>query len=206
MNNKNPLSIIAIYTLVVGIIYGIVVTPLGDNFNWAEYLKTAAIAWLVVFLITYILYVIIYPKNIEQRVVQAIQPSVQYFYNDYCNGFCRVEKITVNEQGEVSSEFNFLDKEGKYISEKWYLAVSDFCPEGTALVTDGEMYNFINTEGKIVCVNWFYGIEPFVDGIAKVRWKDNTVNFVTAEGKYLWDSWRPEIVLSSEESNNNDQD
>lgn len=203
MNNRNPLVVIAIYTLVVSIFYSIVVTPLGDNFVLADFLKTGLIAWGITFVTAYILHLMVYPRNAEQLEQMAFTPSVQYFYNDYCNGFCRVEKITMTEQGQILSEFNFLNKEGNYISEKWYPAVSDFCEEGTALVTDGEMYNFINTEGNIVCNNWFYGIEPFVNGIAKVRWKDNTVNFVTTEGKYLWEDWRPEIVLNKEEDSNN---
>lgn len=213
MENKNLIYTIALYSFIIaafisGICYIVINREVGTNIWY--FFKLLFGAWLVSGLTIYFLL-----SKVSQMVDEAIPeeyddntvttpltPGEQYYYNDYCNGFCRVEKITIMQNGEVSSEFNFLDKKGNYISEKWYAAVSDFYDNGIALVTDGEQFNFINTEGKLICTTWYYGLEPFVDGIAKVRWKDNTVNFIDIEGNYLWEEWRPEIILNK----NNDPD
>ena len=208
--NKNSISVVAIYSLVVAAFSGLARSFIDGEFIWSSFLKTTSITWVLATILGYILYLLIYPK-IVQPPTPSFKPSTQYFYNDYVNGFCRVEKIVFSYDGSVTSEFNFLNKEGKYIMEKWYVAASDFCKEGVALIYDGEMYNFINKEGKVMSTIWFYDIDPFVEGIAKVRWKDNTVNFVGIDGKCLWENWCPEIVLDNTAgkvvlSNNDDEE
>ena len=208
--NKNSISVVAIYSLVVAAFSGLARSFIDGEFIWSSFLKTTSITWVLATILGYILYLLIYPKNV-QPPTPKFKPSTQYFYNDYVNGFCRVEKIVLGYDGSVTSEFNFLNKEGKYIMEKWYVAASDFCKEGVALIYDGEMYNFINKEGKVMSTIWFYDIDPFVEGIAKVRWKDNTVNFVGIDGKCLWENWCPEIVLDNTTgkvvlSNNDDEE
>lgn len=209
MNNKNSISTVVVYAFVLGLLYSFLTSGYftdPSSFSWASFIKVGLIAWLIITVLGYILYIITYPRTTEESTQPIVQePTVQFYYHPYSNGFCRVEKITFYPDGNVSSEFNFFNKEGEYISEKWYPAVSDFCEEGVALITDGEMYNFINGEGKLMSINWFYGIEPFVDGIAKVRWKDNTVNFVGVDGKCLWKDWKPEIVLPNTDNNNEDE-
>lgn len=208
--NKNSISVVAIYSLVVAAFSGLARSFIDGEFIWSSFLKTTAITWVLATILGYILYLLVYPKNVQPST-PSFKPSTQYFYNDYVNGFCRVEKIVFGYDGSVTSEFNFLNKEGKYIMEKWYAAASDFCKEGVALIYNGEMYNFINKEGKVMSTNWFYDIDPFVEGIAKVRWKDNTVNFVGIDGKCLWENWCPEIVLDNTAgkvvlSNNDDEE
>ena len=208
-NNKNIALNVIVYAFIVALIYSFATSGFFSDtsaFNWTKFIITGLISWVVIIILSYILYIIIYSKVTEQQVPQVVyqDPTIKYYYHPYSNGFCRVEKITFYSDGNVSSEFNFFNKEGEYISDKWYPGVSDFCADGVALVTDGEMYNFINGEGKIMSTNWFYGIDPFIDGVAKVKWKDNTVNFVGIDGKCLWKEWKPEVVLPNSEENTNE--
>ena len=209
MNNKNIVLNVIVYAFVVALIYSVATSGCFSDtsaFNWTKFIITGLISWVAIIILSYVLYIIIYSKVTEQQVPQVVyqDPTIKYYYHPYSNGFCRVEKITFYPDGNVSSEFNFFNKEGEYISDKWYPGVSDFCADGVALVTDGEMYNFINGEGKIMSTNWFYGIDPFIDGVAKVKWKDNTVNFVGVDGKCLWKEWKPEVVLPNSEENTNE--
>lgn len=208
-NNKNIALNVIVYAFIVALIYSFATSGFFSDtsaFNWTKFIITGLISWVVIIILSYILYILIYSKVTEQQVPQVVyqDPTIKYYYHPYSNGFCRVEKITFYPDGNVSSEFNFFNKEGEYISEKWYPGVSDFCADGVALVTDGEMYNFINGEGKIMSTNWFYGIDPFSDGVAKVKWKDNTVNFVGIDGKCLWKEWKLEVVLPNSEENTNE--
>lgn len=208
-NNKNIALNVIVYAFIVALIYSFATSGFFSDtsaFNWTKFIITGLISWVVIIILSYILYILIYSKVTEQQVPQVVyqDPTIKYYYHPYSNGFCRVEKITFYPDGNVSSEFNFFNKEGEYISDKWYPGVSDFCADGVALVTDGEMYNFINGEGKIMSTNWFYGIDPFSDGVAKVKWKDNTVNFVGIDGKCLWKEWKPEVVLPNSEENTNE--
>lgn len=208
-NNKNIALNVIVYAFIVALIYSFATSGFFSDtsaFNWTKFIITGLISWVVIIILSYVLYIIIYSKVTEQQVPQVVyqDPTIKYYYHPYSNGFCRVEKITFYPDGNVSSEFNFFNKEGEYISDKWYPGVSDFCADGVALVTDGEMYNFINGEGKIMSTNWFYGIDPFSDGVAKVKWKDNTVNFVGVDGKCLWKEWKPEVVLPNSEENTNE--
>ena len=208
-NNKNIALNVIVYAFIVALIYSFATSGFFSDtsaFNWTKFIITGLISWVVIIILSYILYIIIYSKVTEQQVPQVVyqDPTIKYYYHPYSNGFCRVEKITFYPDGNISSEFNFFNKEGEYISDKWYPGVSDFCADGVALVTDGEMYNFINGEGKIMSTNWFYGIDPFSDGVAKVKWKDNTVNFVGVDGKCLWKEWKLEVVLPNSEENTNE--
>lgn len=208
-NNKNIALNVIVYAFIVALIYSFATSGFFSDtsaFNWTKFIITGLISWVVIIILSYVLYIIIYSKVTEQQVSQVVyqDPTIKYYYHPYSNGFCRVEKITFYPDGNVSSEFNFFNKEGEYISDKWYPGVSDFCADGVALVTDGEMYNFINGEGKIMSTNWFYGIDPFSDGVAKVKWKDNTVNFVGIDGKCLWKEWKLEVVLPNSEENTNE--
>lgn len=208
-NNKNIALNVIVYAFIVALIYSFATSGFFSDtsaFNWTKFIITGLISWVVIIILSYVLYILIYSKVTEQQVPQVVyqDPTIKYYYHPYSNGFCRVEKITFYPDGNVSSEFNFFNKEGEYISDKWYPGVSDFCADGVALVTDGEMYNFINGEGKIMSTNWFYGIDPFSDGVAKVKWKDNTVNFVGVDGKCLWKEWKPEVVLPNSEENANE--
>ena len=209
MNNKNITLHVIVYAFIIALIYSFASSGYFSDtsaFNWTKFIITGLISWVAIIILSYVLYILIYSKVTEQQVPQVVyqDPTIKYYYHPYSNGFCRVEKITFYPDGNVSSEFNFFNKDGEYISDKWYPGVSDFCADGVALVTDGEMYNFINGEGKIMSTNWFYGIDPFIDGVAKVKWKDNTVNFVGVDGKCLWKEWKPEVVLPNSEENTNE--
>ena len=204
MKNKGFTFVaICCFILSFGLAYYLV-SHEAPEFSIVKFLLYGCCGWFVFSFVSWM--GIVLSSNTIEGAQPAVQSSVQYYYNDYSAGFCRVEKIIVNELGEVRSEFNFLDESGNYISEKWYAAVSDFNDDGVALVFDGQMYNFIDKTGKLVSINWFYGIEGFSDGKAKVYWKDHTVNFVNLEGKTIWPDWRPEIVLNKNNNTENTEE
>ena len=128
----------------------------------------------------------------------------QYFYFPYVNGLAIVLKETFHYDGSCEKAYSFIDKKGKYITQKWYRDVMDFNEYGVAIVCDGTAYNIIDREGNELSINWFNGIVPFSDGMAKVRWVDGTVNYIDTTGKLAWSEWKedtPSILSVSENEN-----
>lgn len=205
--NLNFINVTLIALIISAIFSYIYVMLTHNEIIIAELLKVFGIASLVTIPTSFCI-AIIYLCNIEEvdteeyttvpSIKGPLKKGVYYFYNNYANGFSIVEKITIDSIGGMKNEFNFVDTTGKYISEKWFDAVSNFNEFNIAIVYDNGMYNLIDTSGKILSLQWFYDIdEPNTDGISKVRWNDNEVNFITKDGKLLWDEWRPEIVLDN---------
>ena len=205
-SNKHTYILLGIWLLVSLLITGITFGYINRTeviMDWGDYVKVSLVIWLLLSAIVWIINtVFIYYFNCvpleDTLTANAVEPSIQYYYNTYMNGYCRVEKISIDSDGNISSEFSFVNKKGEFISDDWYAAATDFFECGVAIIFDGKMFNFINTEGKVICGSWFYGIEPFNDeGIAKIYWSDNSVNFVNTKGEYLWENWRPEIILDN---------
>ena len=148
--NKNSISVVAIYSLVVAVFSGLASSFIDGEFIWTSFLKTTAITWVLATILGYILYLLVYPKNVQPSTPN-FKPSTQYFYNDYVNGFCRVEKIMFGYDGSVTSEFNFLDKEGKtilwrrYNRDDWAIdrykkPWSEQLPKNDRLIVNGTTY------------------------------------------------------------------
>ena len=82
---------------------------------------------------------------------------------------------------------NFINAEGKLLSEKWFDDVWDFS-EGFAIVNLNDNYNFISAEGKLLSEKWFYWVGYFSEGFATVKLNDKW-NFISTEGKLLSNKW-----------------
>ena len=85
---------------------------------------------------------------------------VSYFINK--DGFAKVQR--------ADSLYNYIDKDGKLLSNEWFKLLGDFDDNGFALIqrTDG-LWNFITKDGKILSNEWFMWVDDFRDGLARVK-------------------------------------
>jgi len=84
---------------------------------------------------------------------------------------------------ELNGEYNFIDTEGKYLSEQWF----DYCysfQEGYARVNLNCKWNLINTEGKILSEQWFDYCRYFQDDYARV-WLNGVHYKMDKSGKLI---------------------
>jgi len=113
---------------------------------------------------------------------------------------CRFEDLYFFHEGfaKVDSDrkFNFIDKDGKVLSNEWF-DNAGFFSEGLAPIGIRGKYNFIDTEGKIKFGQWFYMAGNFFDGFARVG-LDGKYNFINTEGKLLSEQWFDESFYFSE--------
>ena len=65
--------------------------------------------------------------------------------------------------------FNFIDKQGKLLSNEWFMWV-DIFRDGLAVVRNEDyLNNFINKNGKLISKEWFIYVDFFKDGFAVVQ-------------------------------------
>ena len=82
----------------------------------------------------------------------------------WSDGFARVQR------GDTL--YNFIDKQGKLLFEKWFEWLDDFF-EGFAIVQrEDKLYNYIDTKGKILSNEWFEFVFCFDNGLADVDRKN----------------------------------
>ena len=85
--------------------------------------------------------------------------------------------------------WNFIDKNGKYLSDEWFDWVDDFY-DGVAIVKRcDELYNFIDKEGKYLTDEWFVYVGYFYEGFAFVQRSDYLYNYIDKQGHPLSDEW-----------------
>ena len=92
----------------------------------------------------------------------------------FIEGYARVNK---------DWKWNFVNTEGKLLSEEWLDYAYTF-NEGYAIVEKGGKYNFINTEGKLLSEEWWDAVWSFREGYALVK-KDGTWYKIGKDGKLL---------------------
>ena len=99
----------------------------------------------------------------------------------YSDGFARVKNC--------ERQYNFIDKDGKILSEQWFEWIGDF-HDGFARVKrkDGK-FNYIGEDGKLLSEQWFYWVGDFYDGFALVGREDYLNNFIDKQGKILSNEW-----------------
>jgi len=98
-----------------------------------------------------------------------------YFYN----GFACVQ---------LNRKWNFLDTEGKLLSNVWFDWVGDFNKDGFAKVELNGNWNFLDTEGKIISDKWFNLAGDFYNRVARVKLNEKW-NLINTEGKFISDTW-----------------
>ena len=77
------------------------------------------------------------------------------------------EDVVIVQRGD--KKYNFINKEGKILSDEWFYNVYSFY-DGLARVKRGNgLWNFIDRQGKILSDEWFIYVDMFNDGFAKVQ-------------------------------------
>ena len=97
------------------------------------------------------------------------------------------EEFTRVQRGDF--EYNFINKNGKFLSNEWFHWADDF-KAGLAVVQRGDrLWNFINKKGKLLSDEWFKRLDYFNDGIARVQREDYSYNLINKQGKLLSNEW-----------------
>ena len=98
-----------------------------------------------------------------------------YYFHE---GFARVK---------LEGKYNFIDTEGKLLSEKWY-DYAGYSSEGFAVVVLNNKFNHIDTKGKLLSEQWYDWVGDFSEGFAQVK-LNGKWNFINKEGKLLSEQW-----------------
>lgn len=100
----------------------------------------------------------------------------------WSDGFARVKR--------GDGLWNFIDKKGKLLSEKWFNWIGTF-KDGFARVQrkEDKQYNLINKQGDILSDEWFMYVFDFNEGFAVVQRKDGLMNYIDKNCKYLSYEW-----------------
>ena len=108
----------------------------------------------------------------------------------YSEGFARIRNC--------ERQYNFIDKDGKILSEQWFEWAEDF-QEGFAVVKNEDyVYNFIDKKGKILSEKWFEKAFDFNEGVAVVEKPIGLRNYIDKDGKLLSDEWFEVVSLFHE--------
>ena len=117
--------------------------------------------------------------NVMQRLADGEDPRDVFGYvGDFNEGFALVE---------LNGKCNFINQEGRLLSDQWFDNVGNF-NEGFAWLELNGKCNFINQEGKFLSNQWFDNVCNFSEGFAKVE-LNYKYNFINQEGKFLSDQW-----------------
>ena len=107
---------------------------------------------------------------------------------DPFNIFQNVHKINDGfSKVQLNDKYNFIDKNGKLLSDKWFDGISEF-NDGFSKVRLNGKYNFIDKNGKLISDKWFDWINYFNTGFSKVQLNDK-VNLIDKNGKLISDKW-----------------
>ena len=89
----------------------------------------------------------------------------------------------------VDGKCNYIDANGKIISDTWFEWVGDFYDEFALVGRENHEYNYIDKQGKILSDEWFKWLDFFKDDFARVQRFDNSMNFLNKEGKIISNEW-----------------
>ena len=126
--------------------------------------------------------------NAKQRLINGEEPEKIFnMVGEFNDGYAAVE---------LNKKWNFINKNGEIISDKWFDNVASVgFKDGYARVYLNRKYNFINTDGEIISDKWFDGVYNFIEGYARVRLNglhdelDDKWNFINTDGKIISDKW-----------------
>lgn len=83
---------------------------------------------------------------------------------------------------------NFVNREGKCVSDKWFKSASPFI-EGFARVQreEDKEWNFLKPDGTLLSDEWYYASASFTEGIAKVQRSNGKWYFINNRGVDICD-------------------
>jgi hypothetical protein len=122
-------------------------------------------------------------NNAKNRLENGESPEDVFDdFGDFVDGYAKVE---------LNDKYNFINTDGKILSDKWFDYVDDFS-EGYAAVDLNGKKNFINTDSKYLSDKWFDEASNFQSGYAAVKLKEKC-NFISTDNEYLSNEWFDDI-------------
>ena len=124
----------------------------------------------------------VFKDRLEKALSLAKKGDLSGFDNIYSfnkNGIARVK---------LNNKWDFIDVNGKLVSQQWFDHVYSFNEDGFARVELNGRYNLINTNGNFISRQWFDDIGNFENGIAMVR-LNKKYNFIDTNGKLVSQQW-----------------
>lgn len=118
------------------------------------------------------------PLHLVQKMLDEGKKVEFDTYKQLENGIAKVG---------LNGKYNFIDSEGKLLSDKWYDGAYWFS-EGKARVGLNGKWNFIDSDGKLICDKWFDIVYDFHEGKAAVKLNEKW-NFIDSDGNLLSDTW-----------------
>ena len=87
-------------------------------------------------------------------------------------------------------KYNFIDKNGKLLSDKWFEFADYFDNDGLALIQreDG-LQNYIDANGKLLSDEWFEWLDYFHNEFARIKEANGEYNYIDKQGKILSEEW-----------------
>ena len=89
----------------------------------------------------------------------------------------------------VDGKCNYIDANGKIISDTWFEWIGDFYDEFALVGRENHEYNYMDKEGKIVSNEWFKWLDLFRGEFVRVQRFDGSMNFINKDGKIISDEW-----------------
>ena len=92
-------------------------------------------------------------------------------------------------QRTSDSKYNFISKDGKLLSDKWYNWADDFKDGFARVQREDKQYNYITKDGKIISSEWFNYVDYFYEyDFAVVLRTNGEWNFIDKTGKIALES------------------
>ena len=88
----------------------------------------------------------------------------------------------------LNGKGNFLTREGRLLSQKWFDEVYDFSKGFARVKLNDKGWNFLTRGGKYLSQQWFDWVYDFYESFARVA-LNKKYNFLTRGGKYLSQRW-----------------
>ena len=95
--------------------------------------------------------------------------TTEWWKNDNVLDLLHYQEDFVIIQRPKDQLYNFIDKEGNYLSDEWFINVYDF-HDGLAIIQRGDgLWNYIDKQGNILSNEWFSDAYSFYEGVANVQ-------------------------------------
>ena len=119
---------------------------------------------------------------LEEINIKEVIKTTEWWKNEnilgllyWSDGFARVQR--------GDGLYNFIDKQGNYLSNKWFKLLGVF-HEGFAVVQRKDrLYNFIDKQGNILSAEWFIDVSSFYEGFAEVQRTNDELAKIDKTGK-----------------------
>ena len=117
--------------------------------------------------------------EVQPMLDNGVSPKdIFEFVGHFNDGYAKVK---------LNNKWNFVDTNGKLISNTWFDRVDIFY-DGYARVNLYGKCNLIDKNGKCISDTWFDWVDDFEDGYTTVK-SGNKWNFVDTNGKLISNTW-----------------